>query len=61
MPFPIYVVTFAVPATYFVEILRGIVLRDADFQDLLPHVIGLAICGVVILALSLARFRKQLT
>jgi ABC transporter DrrB family efflux protein len=60
MPFPIYVLTFAIPATYFLEILRGIVLRDADFVDLIPHVIGLATCCVVILALSLGRFRKQL-
>lgn len=27
MPLPIYLVTFAIPATYFIEILRGIVLR----------------------------------
>ena len=60
MPLPIYVPTFAIPATYFVEILRGIVLRNADFADLVPQVIGLAICCVAILSLSLVRFRKQL-
>jgi ABC-type multidrug transport system permease subunit len=60
MPAPIYAVTFAIPVTYFIEILRGVVLRGADFVDLLPHVMGLAICCVVILCLSLLRFRKQL-
>ena len=60
MPTPIYLLTFAMPVTYFVDILRGVVLRGADFVDLLPHVIGLFICGVVILGLSLLRFRKQL-
>jgi ribosome-dependent ATPase len=60
MPLPIYLGTFIIPATYFVEILRGIVLRDADFLDVTPQVIGLAICCVAILALSLSRFRKQL-
>ncbi len=60
MPLPIYLVTFAIPATYFVEILRGIVLRSADLRDLFPHVLGLASCTVIILSLSLARFRKQL-
>lgn len=60
MPYPIYLASFAIPATYFLEILRGIILRGADFYDLIPQVIGLSICCVVILALSLARFRKQL-
>ena len=60
MPLPIYLATFVIPATYFVEILRGIVLRNADLIDLVPQVIGLAICCVVILTLSLSRFRKQL-
>jgi ABC-type multidrug transport system permease subunit len=58
MPLPIYLITFAIPVTYFLEILRGIVLRGADFIDLLPHVFGLVICCVIILALSIARFRK---
>jgi ABC transporter DrrB family efflux protein len=58
MPLPIYVLTFGIPVTYFLEILRGIVLRGADFIDLLPHVFGLVICCVIILALSIARFRK---
>src|SRR5215510_2816219 len=35
MPFAVYLVTFAVPVTYFVEIVRGIVLRGADALDIL--------------------------
>ncbi len=60
MPLPIYLFTFAIPATYFLEILRGIVLRGADFIDLVPETFGLAVCGLVIMALSVTRFRKQL-
>jgi len=60
MPLPIYLVTFAIPATYFVDILRGIVLRGAELIDLIPSVIGLTICCLVILTLSITRFRKQL-
>jgi ABC-type multidrug transport system permease subunit len=60
MPLEIYVVTFAIPATYFLEMLRGIVLRGADFWDLVPQTFGLAVCGLAILALSVSRFRKQL-
>ena len=32
----------------------------ASFFDLLPSIAGLSICTLVILALSLLRFRKQL-
>jgi drug efflux transport system permease protein/drug efflux transport system ATP-binding protein len=60
MPLPIYLFTFAIPATYFLEILRGIVLRGADFIGLVPETFGLAVCGLVIMALSVTRFRKQL-
>lgn len=60
MPTVIYWATYALPATYFIEILRGIVLRGADFADLFPWVAGLAVCCLVILTASVTRFRKQI-
>jgi ABC transporter DrrB family efflux protein len=60
MPLPIYLVTFGIPATYFIEMLRGIVLRGADFWDVIPETAGLIVCGLVIMTLSITRFRKQL-
>jgi ABC transporter DrrB family efflux protein len=60
MPAPIYPVTFVIPVTYFIEILRGIILRDATLAELMPHVAGLCCCLVAILGLAVARFRKQL-
>jgi ABC transporter DrrB family efflux protein len=60
MPFAIYIFTFAIPVTYFIEILRGVVLRGADFFDLIPSVTGLAVCCFAIIGLSIARFRKTL-
>ncbi|MEW4529245.1 ABC transporter permease [Maioricimonas sp. JC845] len=60
MPLPIYLFSYAIPVTHFLEILRGVVLRGADFRDLLPHVVALSVCCLVIFAISLARFRKQL-
>lgn len=60
MPHVIYLFTFALPATHFIEILRGIVLRGADFFDLTGPVLGLAVCCTVILSISIFRFRKQL-
>ena len=53
MPLPIYLISFAIPVTYFVEILRGIVLRGADAIDLLPWIGGLVVCCTIILGLSL--------
>ncbi|MCI0586726.1 MAG: ABC transporter permease [Planctomycetes bacterium] len=60
MPDPIYVLGFALPATYFVSILRGVVLRGATFVDVLPQSIPLAAIGVGLFALGVARFRKRL-
>ncbi|QDU93481.1 ABC transporter permease [Lignipirellula cremea] len=60
MPLPIYLVSFAIPVTYFIEIIRGVVLRGADLVDMLPWILGLFVCTAAVLALSLARFRKQL-
>jgi ABC-type multidrug transport system permease subunit len=60
MPLPIYILTYLIPVTYFIEILRGIVLRGADFVDVLSWVIRLTICCAVVLILSVTRFRKQL-
>jgi ribosome-dependent ATPase len=60
MPLPIYALSFAIPVTYFIEILRGIVLRGAGFQDLVGPIVGLTICCAAVLTLSVTRFRKQL-
>ncbi len=61
MPLPIYLITFGIPATYFIEILRGIVLRAADLRDLVPSIVGLIVCGSAVLWLSVIRFQKRLT
>ncbi len=61
MPTPIYLISFLLPATYFIDILRGVVLRGAGFADLSTSIVGLTICTVVILLASVARFRKRLS
>ncbi len=57
---PIRAIGYLLPVTYFVEIVRGVILRGADLIDLVPYILGLAACCVVILTLSVRRFRKQL-
>jgi len=60
MPLVIWFIGYFLPVTYFVEIVRGVILRGADVVDLAPSILGLAGCCVVALSLSLRRFRKQL-
>jgi ABC transporter DrrB family efflux protein len=60
MPTPIWLITFCIPVTYYLEILRGIILRGAELADLMPYVLGLAVCAIIILVLSLSRFTKKL-
>jgi ABC transporter DrrB family efflux protein len=60
MPAIMRAVGFMIPATHFMEIIRGIVLRGATFTDLLPEVITLAAMGVLLLVLSAVQFHKKL-
>lgn len=58
MPRPIQFISAVLPVTYFVNILRGIILRDADFADLWVHGMWLVVIGLVLLTISTRRFRK---
>lgn len=60
MPYPIYVFGQFVPVTYFIRILRGIILRDAGFYDLWHNGAVLALMSVTVLGLATLRFRKTL-
>lgn len=59
MPGPIYGLSFAFPVTYYIEVLRGVILRGADLYDLRHQVLGLGVSCGVILTLAIRRFRKQ--
>jgi ABC-2 type transport system permease protein len=60
MPVVMRIVGYLVPATHFMEIIRGIVLRGATLVDLLPEVVTLVVMGLVLLVLSAFRFRQKL-
>ena len=60
MPAIMRFIGYLVPATHFMEIIRGIVLRGATLVDLLPEVLTLMFMGLVLLVLSAFRFRKKL-
>jgi ABC-2 type transport system permease protein len=48
------------PVRYYVEVLRGVLLKAAGFWDLRLQLGALAAFGVTILAASIVRFRKRL-
>lgn len=60
MPPWIQPLTWINPVRYYVEILRGLLLRAANLHDLRESFAALAIFGPVILGLAVARFRKRL-
>lgn len=61
MPMPIYMLSFALPVTYYVQILRGIILRGAGLWALWPQTLVLAGFAVVLVVLSSMRFQKRIS
>ena len=60
MPWIIQQVGLAIPLTYFLQILRGIILKGVGVEVLFGSVLPLAMFGVVVFALSATRFNKRL-
>jgi len=49
-----------IPLTYFLRIVRGIVLKGVGFESLWPSFLPLVAFGAVIFTLAVLKFRKQL-
>lgn len=60
MPTLINWVGYLIPATYFVDIMRGIVLRGAGVFELWPDIAALAFMGVFFVTISAIRFKKKI-
>jgi ABC-2 type transport system permease protein len=60
MPLLIYLISFLIPATYYLEILRGIILRGAGIVALWDEALVLAAFGLFFMILSVVRFKKHL-
>jgi len=58
MPAAFQLVTYLVPARYFIEVIRGIVLRGAGIADLWEPLAALVVFTVAIVAAAVVRFRK---
>jgi len=61
MPLPIFYLGYLIPLTYFVKIVRGVVLKGLGVFDLWEQVLPLALMAIVIVTLSILKFHKRLT
>ncbi|HYQ96137.1 MAG TPA: ABC transporter permease [Candidatus Eisenbacteria bacterium] len=48
------------PLTYYIQILRGVVLKGANFLDVLPQTLMLLLLALVFFGFSVNRFQKRL-
>ena len=60
MPVVIQYIGNLIPLTFYLTIIRGIVLKGIGFQYLIPQVMALLVFSVVLIALSIAKFKKKI-
>lgn len=60
MPAPLQVITYFIPARYFVTILKGIFLKGLTLQYLVWETILLTIFGVLVFVLAIKKFKKRI-
>ncbi len=60
MPRVLQVISYAIPARYFINILKGIYLKGVGIEVLYMEVIFLSIFGFVVLAIANLKFQKKM-
>lgn len=60
MPQIFYWISTLIPATYFIEMMRAIMLRGATIADYWQYYVILAAMGVVVFTLAATRFKTRL-
>lgn len=61
MPKPIYYLSYGIPLTYYVTIIRGIILKGSGFLDLWKQILPLLGMSIGVMTLSVLKFRKRLS
>ena len=61
LPGPLRVISKVLPATHFISISRGIIIRGAGFMDLWPDVLALLVLAGILVAGSTRAFRKTIS
>jgi len=60
MPVVVQYLSNLIPLTFYLTIIRGIVLKGIGFSYLLPQVTALLVFTVVLIGLSIAKFKKKI-
>ena len=60
MPWIFYAVGTILPTTYFISLMRAIILRGANFFEYWPHLVILIIMSIVLFTLCALLFRKKI-
>ncbi len=60
MPIAVQLVTYLVPARYFLVILRSIVLKGSGIESFWKDMLALIIMSLILLGLSIRRIRKNI-
>ncbi len=60
MPSVIQYITYLIPLRYFIQIIRGVILKGLGLYDLWIQFVVLIFFGILILFLSSLRFRKKI-
>jgi ABC-type multidrug transport system permease subunit len=60
MPWIFYAIGSLMPATYFISLMRAIILRGADFFEYWDHLVILIIMSILLFVLCALRFRKKI-
>ncbi len=60
MPHGAQYIASVIPLTYYLRVVRGIVLKGIGLEHLWPQVLPLVLFGAVVFTFSVLRFRKQL-
>jgi len=60
MPWIFQAIGAVIPTTYFIALMRGIILRGAHFYEYWQHLLVLIIMSVVLFCVCALRFRKKI-
>ena len=61
LPLPLRWISKILPATHFIAITRGIIIRGASLRDLWPNVIALILLSTLLVLMSARAFKKTIT